>query len=76
MRLYIVQTGDGPVYFQGARQAQASELATQMVLEDDAGRYDQEDKGLVRAALEARDWDRLWEQLLGCQAVKIGYTRS
>lgn len=73
MNVYIVKTGDGPVYFRGDRNAykyKAIDLAYDMVMVLDSLRYSGKDTENVKAA-KAKGYGPLEKALRDCYALDV-----
>lgn len=74
MKIIVVKTCDGDIYYPDQRQAdrvRAANAAAEQVLENDMGRYSLEDREAVQAAKTDRDARRLWSALVDARAVRV-----
>ncbi len=71
MKLFVVNTCDGPVYFRGLRSKQkvVAGMAVDQVLNNDISSYDQETVEAVKKALRTDVFSALWYALKDCGAI-------
>ncbi len=73
MKIIVVKTCDGDVYFRGDRNAsksKAMDMATNQVLNYDLSGYCQEDVSQVKIAKDGQNWTNLWKALMNCGAIR------
>ncbi len=79
MVIYVVKTCDGPVYFDGRKSAgliKARDMAAEQVTGNDMAKYEPEDVAEVVAAIAGKKWDKLYDALETCGAIRKEQLRN
>lgn len=76
MRIIVVRTCDGDVYFRGLAKHEAAELAAQQVCVNDIGRWDQDAVCAMRTQVELRDPEGLFRVGLAIGVIRWAEVRN
>lgn len=74
MKIIVVKTCDGDVYFRHDRpisKNRAIQMAVEQVLENDLNRYSEEDRQEVRKAVASKLFVYKWEALVDVGAIRV-----
>lgn len=72
MKIYVVKTCDGDMYYPTSRNAfkfKAIEMAVQQILHNDLSSWDEESREEVQAAWDNKDYKKLFSILTNMRAI-------